>query len=67
MATKAKTEPAPKSTPVDAPAAPSPLTAAFGKAVKLVEAGKHAEAAKALEALVVEAQEAGEWGIKRRA
>ena len=67
MATKAKTEPVPKSTPAPAHAAPSPLAAAYGKAVKLVDAGKHAEAAKALETLMHEAQEAGEWSMKRRA
>jgi predicted Zn-dependent protease len=67
MATKAKTEPVPKSTPAPVHAAPSPLAAAYGKAVKLVDAGKHAEAAKALETLMHEAQEAGEWSLKRRA
>lgn len=70
MATKAKTEtaskPAPKSAPASAQSAPSPLATAFSKALKLVEAGKHAEAAKALEALAVEAQAAGDWPLKRR-
>lgn len=68
MATKAKTEPAtPKATPVPAHASPSPLAAAYGKAVKLVGSGKHAEAAKALETLMHDAQAAGDWGLKRRA
>jgi predicted Zn-dependent protease len=67
MATKAKTEPVSKSTPAPVHHAPSPLATAFGKAVKLVDSGKHAEAAKALETLMHEAQEAGEWSMKRRA
>ena len=71
MATKAKTETAPKTAPKSAPASaqplPSPLAAAFSKALKLVEAGKHAEAAKALESLAVEAQAANDWPLKRRA
>lgn len=66
MATKAKSEPAPKSAPAPA-APPSPLAAAFAKAVKLVDAGKHAEAVKALESLMAEAQAAGDWAMKRRA
>jgi tetratricopeptide (TPR) repeat protein len=71
MATKAKTEPAPKSAPkpapVPTPVAPFPLAAAFAKAIKLVDAGKHAEAAKALEQLIKEALAAGDWAMKRRA
>ncbi len=67
MATKAKTEPAPKSAPAPSQPAQSPLAAAFGKALKLVDSGKHAEAAKALEALMHEAQAAGDWSMKRRA
>ena len=71
MATKAKTEPAPKSTPKSAPApaqpSPSPLAAAFTKALKQVDAGKHAEAVKALETLAVDAQAAGDFPMKRRA
>jgi predicted Zn-dependent protease len=75
MATKAKTEPAPKSTPKPAPkseagpapVAPFPLASAFGKAIKLVDAGKHAEAAKALEQLIKEALATGDWAMKRRA
>lgn len=67
MATKAKTEPAPKSPQFPAPGAPSPLAAAFGKAVKLVDSGKYEEAEKALETLVRDAQQTGEWPIKRRA
>lgn len=71
MATKAKTEPAPKpapkSTPAPAQASQSPLAATFTKALKLVEAGKHAEASKALETLAVEAQATGDWAMKRRA
>lgn len=65
MATKAKTDPAPKSAP--AQSAPSPLAQAFGKAVKLVDSGKHAEAAAALEALMKDAEAANDWGMKRRA
>jgi tetratricopeptide (TPR) repeat protein len=65
MATKAKTEPTPKSAP--APAPPSPLAAAFTKALKLIAADKHAEAAKALEALAADAEAAGDWSLKRRA
>ncbi|WP_257309475.1 TPR end-of-group domain-containing protein [Geothrix fuzhouensis] len=68
MATKAKSEQAPKSAP--APAAqpqPSSLAGAFAKAVKLVDGGKYAEAIKALDTLIDEAQAAGEWAIKRRA
>ena len=67
MATKAKTEPAPKSTPAPSQPASSPLATAFAKAVKLVDSGKHAEAVKALETLMVDAQAAGEWAMKRRA
>jgi len=67
MATKAKTEPAPKSIPAPAPVAPFPLAATFAKAIKLVDAGKHAEAAKALELLIKEALAAGDWAMKRRA
>ena len=67
MATKAKTETAPKSTPVPAQAAPSPHAIAYAKAVKLVDTGKYPEAVKALEALMSEAQETGDWAVKRRA
>jgi len=69
MATKAKSQSAPKSESVPAPqqVQSSPLAATFTKALKLVEDGKHAEAAKALDVLVKEAQTAGEWGLKRRA
>jgi predicted Zn-dependent protease len=67
MATKAKTEPVSKSTPAPSQPAPSPLVAAFSKAMKQVEAGKHSEAAKALESLMQEAEAAGEWSMKRRA
>lgn len=66
MATKAKSESAPKSAPAQA-APPSPLAAAFAKAVKLADSGKHAEAAKALGDLTKEAQAAGDWALKRRA
>ena len=58
---KAKTESHAKT------AAPHPLAEAFAKAVKLVEAGKHAEAAKAFEALVAQAQDSGQWHLKRSA
>lgn len=67
MATKVKTESAPKSVPAPAAAQPSPLAASFAKAVKLVDAGKHAEAVKALETLMHEAQAGGDWAMKRRA
>ena len=67
MATKAKTETAPKSTPVPAQAAPSPHAITYAKAVKLVDTGKYPEAVKALEALMSEAQETGDWAVKRRA
>jgi predicted Zn-dependent protease len=67
MATKAKTEPASKPAPAPAQPPPSPLAAAFTKALKLVDAGKHAEATKALEALAEDAQAAGDWSMKRRA
>ncbi|WP_243300716.1 TPR end-of-group domain-containing protein [Geothrix oryzisoli] len=66
MATKAKSEHAPKSAPAPAVQA-FPLADAFAKAVKLAEGGKHAEAVKALDALMVEAQAAGDWAVKRRA
>jgi tetratricopeptide (TPR) repeat protein len=75
MATKAKTEPAPKSAPKSAPkpapvptsVAPFPLASALAKAIKLVDAGKHAEAVKALELLIKEALATGDWAMKRRA
>ncbi len=44
-----------------------PLAEEFGKAVKLFDAGKHGEAAKAFEALVAQAQEGGHWHLKRSA
>ncbi|HEX4845862.1 MAG TPA: hypothetical protein VFV26_06545 [Geothrix sp.] len=66
MATKAKSEQAPKSAPAPA-AQPSPLAGAFAKAVKLVDSGKHAEAVKALDTLMEDAQAAGDWAVKRRA
>ena len=66
MATKAKSEHAPKSAP--APAVQVfPLADAFAKAVKLVDVGKHAEAVKALDHLIEEAQATGDWAVKRRA
>lgn len=64
MATKAKS--APKSAPAPA-SLPSPLAAAFSKAITLVDGGKHAEALKALESLMTDAQAAGDWAMKRRA
>ena len=67
MATKAKTEPVSKPASAPLQTSPSPLATAFTKALKLVAAGKHAEAAKALETLGVEAQAAGDWPMKRRA
>ncbi|WLT30228.1 tetratricopeptide repeat protein [Geothrix sp. PMB-07] len=67
MATKAKTDTAPKSAPAPAQSAPSPLALAFSKAVKLVDSGKHAEAATALEALAKDAEAASDWTMKRRA
>lgn len=66
MATKAKSEQAPKSAPAPA-VQPSPLAGAFAKAVKLVDSGKHAEAVKALDTLMEDAQAAGDWAVKRRA
>jgi tetratricopeptide (TPR) repeat protein len=66
MATKAKSEHAPKSAPTQA-GHPSLLGDAYAKAVKLVDGGKHAEAVKALDTLMAEAQAAGDWAIKRRA
>jgi len=66
MATKAKSEHAPKSAPASA-SQPSPLAGAFAKAVKLVDSGKHAEAVKALDTLIEEALAAGDWAVKRRA
>lgn len=67
MATKAKTEPASKSTSAPSQPAPSPLAVAFSKAVKLVDSGKFSDAASALEALVKDAEVAGDWTMKRRA
>lgn len=67
MATKAKSQSTPKSAPLPQQNQPSPLAATFTKALKLVEGGKHAEAAKSLETLIKEAHTAGEWGLKRRA
>ena len=67
MVTKAKTEPAPKSIPPPAQPVQSALAGAYAKALKLVQTGKNAEAAKALEALAQEAQAAGDWSMKRRA
>ena len=46
--TKAKTESAPKSIPAPTQPAVPALAAALSKALKLVQTGKHAEAAKAL-------------------
>jgi len=67
MATKAKTDPTPKSAPASAQPSPSSLATALSKALKLVESGKHAEATKALETLAVDAQTAGDFPMKRRA
>jgi Flp pilus assembly protein TadD len=67
MATKAKTEPVLKSAPLPPPVAPFPLASALAKAVKLVDSGKHSEAAKALEALIRDALATGDWSMKRRA
>ena len=67
MATKAKTEPASKTPSAPSQPAPSQLAAAFTKAVKLMDSGKYADAAAALEALKVDAQAAGDWTMKRRA
>ena len=67
MVTKAKTETAPKSAQGASQSAAHPLADALSAALKLVDSGKHAEAAKALQALMVEAQAAGEWSVKRRA
>lgn len=72
MATKAKTDTAPKSTPAPSPAAPtpaapSPFAGSYAKAVKLFDSGKHAEAVKAFETLMHDTQAAGDWAVKRRA
>ncbi len=67
MATKAKTESAPKPAPAPAQSVSSQLAQALGNAIKLVDSGKHAEADKALETLMQEAQAAGDWPMKRRA
>ena len=67
MATKAKTAPTPKAALPADQAAASSATSAFEHALGQFEAGKHAEAAKALEAVVGAADEAGEWAVKRRA
>lgn len=61
MATKPKTAPAPTLT------APANLVSDFAKAVKLVDGGKHADAAKTLAALVEEAEAVGAFALKRRA
>jgi Flp pilus assembly protein TadD len=66
MATKAKTAPVSKPAPAPVQTSHFPLAAALTKALKLVAAGKHAEAAKALESLAAEAQTAGDWPMKRR-
>ncbi|HLP31456.1 MAG TPA: tetratricopeptide repeat protein [Geothrix sp.] len=66
MATKAKTDTAPKSTPAPAQAPQSAFAASYAKAVKLFESGKHAEAVKAFESLLQETQAAGDWAVKRR-
>jgi len=65
--TKAKTESTPKPPPAPAPPAAHALAGALTKALKLVQTGKHPEAAKALEALAQEALAAGDWPMKRRA
>lgn len=67
MATKAKSEPVPKPAPVPAPAQQSPLAPAYTKALKLMETSKYAEAVKALQAVVQQAQDTGDWAVKRRA
>ncbi len=65
--TKAKTESTPKPAPAPAQPAAHALAGALTKALKLVQTGKHPEAAKALEALAQEAQVLGDWSMKRRA
>jgi len=65
MATKAKSTATPKTAPAQAP--PSPHAATLAKGIKLVDTGKPAEAIKVLEPLLQEAQESGDWAIKRRA
>jgi tetratricopeptide (TPR) repeat protein len=67
MSTKAKTEATPKSAPTATQAAPSPLALGLTQALKLVDAGKFAEAGKALDNLMQDAQAAGDWPMKRRA
>jgi len=65
--TKAKTDSTPKPPPAPAPPAAHALAGALTKALKLVQTGKHPEAAKALEALAQEALATGDWAMKRRA
>ena len=67
MATKAKSDTSPKSKPAPARAPEHPLAAAFGKAVKLLDAGKAADAGKAFQDLIKEAEAGGDWAMKRRA
>jgi predicted Zn-dependent protease len=67
MATKAKSDPTPKSAPASSQPAQSPLADSYAKAVKLVDTGKFAEAVKALTTLQENATTAGDWGMKRRA
>lgn len=66
MATKAKTDGA-TNQPASAGDVPSALPAAFEKALALLDGGKAAQAIQAFEALVADAQAAGEWAVKRRA
>lgn len=62
---KAKQDAAPQAAPKGA--GPNPLAEDFAKAIKLMEAGKGTEAAKAFEALVTKAHEQGQWHLKRSA
>ncbi len=62
---KAKQDAAPQAAPKGA--GPHPLAEEFAKAIKLMEAGKGADAAKALEGLVTKAHEQGQWHLKRSA
>jgi tetratricopeptide (TPR) repeat protein len=67
MVAKAKSESAPKPKPAPAQHQSSPLNEALAKALKLLQGAKYPEAGKALEALLQDAQAAGDWTMKRRA
>ena len=66
MATKAKSDGATTPTP-SAGGAPSTLPAAFEQALALLDGGKADQALRAFQAVIADAQAAGEWAVKRRA